>query len=52
MKAKAKLRPCSACCNSPVTIEGRTTMFYRCSKCGQPCDVSASRRVKEGKCEK
>lgn len=29
----------SICCDAPVTVEGRVTMFYRCTKCGKPCDA-------------
>lgn len=29
----------SDCCRAPVTAEGRTTRFWRCTACGQPCDA-------------
>jgi hypothetical protein len=29
----------SNCCNAKVKVEGNVTMFYRCCKCHQPCDV-------------
>jgi hypothetical protein len=34
----------SVCCGAEVIIEGETTKFYVCLKCGQACDV-------EVKCE-
>jgi hypothetical protein len=32
----------SACCKAPVTVEGRTTRYWKCSGCGQACDLTAS----------
>jgi len=29
----------SDCCNYPVTVEGRTTKYYVCDRCGKPCDI-------------
>lgn len=26
----------STCCNAPLKVEGRTTRYYVCSKCGKP----------------
>ena len=28
----------SKCCNATVQAAGRTTHYYVCDKCGQPCD--------------
>ena len=32
-------KPTSACCHAPVTVDGKTTHFYRCTECGKPCDT-------------
>lgn len=32
----------SACCRAPVTVEGRTTHYWKCTGCGQACDTAAS----------
>ena len=29
----------SDCCGAPVAVEGRTTQFHRCMRCGKPCDA-------------
>lgn len=29
----------SKCCNANVKIEGKTTHYYVCLKCGKTCDV-------------
>ncbi len=29
----------SKCCNAPVKVEGRTTHYYVCEKCGKTCDI-------------
>lgn len=30
----------SNCCNANVRVEGRTTQYYVCCKCGHACDAS------------
>ena len=35
----------SRCCLAPVVIEGRTTHFYRCTSCGEPCDAGLPQRL-------
>jgi hypothetical protein len=29
----------STCCNVKVLVEGNTTKYYVCSKCGNPCNI-------------
>lgn len=29
----------SSCCGAPVRVDGKTTHYYVCIKCGKPCDV-------------
>ena len=29
----------SKCCSAPVVVEGITTHYYGCTKCGKACDV-------------
>ena len=29
----------SACCNYPIRVEGKTTQYYVCCKCDNPCGV-------------
>lgn len=29
----------STCCNAPVKVEGKTTHYYVCTQCDEPCDV-------------
>lgn len=31
-------RPLSNCCHSEMKVEGNTTNYYVCLKCGNPCD--------------
>lgn len=38
-RTKNKILPKSKCCNVPVKVEGRTTHYYRCLKCGKVCDI-------------
>ena len=30
----------SKCCNAPVTVEGKCTKYYICTKCKQACDLA------------
>ncbi len=30
----------SNCCNAEIEVEGTTTMYYICSKCGKPCNAT------------
>jgi hypothetical protein len=32
------LKTASSCCGQECRVEGKTTLFYRCSWCGKPCD--------------
>ena len=34
--------PRSKCCQSPVTVEEKTTHYYVCDNCGKPCDVTTN----------
>jgi len=34
-----KIFPKSQCCNANVKVEGKTTRYYVCLKCGKACDV-------------
>ena len=38
----------SDCCGAPVTVEGRTTQFHRCMRCGEPCDAVPAERDEDG----
>ena len=29
----------SKCCAAPMSVEGRTTLHYKCSRCGNPADL-------------
>lgn len=29
----------SKCCNADVKVEGKTTHYYVCLKCGKDCDI-------------
>jgi hypothetical protein len=29
----------SMCCDAPVIVKGRTTRYYICTACGEPCDA-------------
>lgn len=29
----------SKCCKARVVVRGKTTMYYICLKCGEPCDT-------------
>ena len=37
----------SQCCNADVKVEGNTTLFYRCIKCGKPCDTKRESKSDE-----
>lgn len=37
----------SSCCKEPVKVEGRTTLYYVCTKCGEACDGIACLSVKD-----
>ena len=41
-KEKATDGDLSACCHAPCRVEGKTTHYYVCGKCGKPCDVEVS----------
>lgn len=32
-------KPKSKCCKADVKVEGKTTLYYICTACGQPCDA-------------
>lgn len=32
------LKTASSCCGQECFVCGETTQFYRCSRCGKPCD--------------
>ena len=32
----------SKCCNAEVIVQGEVTMYYLCTKCMKPCDVTTS----------
>lgn len=32
----------SKCCKDAMTVEGHTTHYYVCDKCGRPCDPAMS----------
>jgi hypothetical protein len=32
----------SSCCGARVTVEGRTTRYWKCSGCGQACDLQGA----------
>lgn len=36
----------SNCCHAPAVVVGRTTLHYQCSKCGKPCDATATVETK------
>lgn len=36
----------SKCCQAPVKVEGKTTQYYVCQKCGQPCDTQPELHLK------
>ena len=29
----------SVCCDAPVVVDGKTTLFYICTACQKPCDT-------------
>jgi rRNA maturation protein Nop10 len=31
----------SDCCGSLVIVEGRTTLYHKCTACGKACDLAA-----------
>ena len=33
-------KPKSDCCRAPVRVEGNTTQYYLCTKCGKACDLA------------
>jgi len=33
------MNPLSKCCASTVRVEGDTTRYYVCEKCGEACDL-------------
>ena len=37
-------KPLSNCCHAPMTVEGHTTHYYVCDKCGKPCDVATDNK--------
>lgn len=37
-------KPVSNCCGASMRIEGRTTMWYVCEKCGNPCDATKEQK--------
>ncbi len=37
--------PQSACCAAPIRVEGRTTLYYVCSKCKEPCNPDGSQKA-------
>lgn len=39
--SKETMELSSNCCNSTTTVQGKTTHYYTCNKCGNPCDVHA-----------
>ena len=34
-------KPLSNCCHAPMTVEGKTTHYYVCTKCGKACDQAS-----------
>ena len=39
MNNKKEIIGLSKCCAAEVFVAGRTTKYYVCSKCKQPCDI-------------
>lgn len=37
-------KPLSNCCHAPMKVEGDTTHYYVCTKCGKPCDICDDRK--------
>jgi len=37
----------STCCKAPVQVEGKTTMYWVCSKCGNSCDAVEDKKEEE-----
>jgi len=35
---KSEMTGKSSCCGAMVRVEGRTTHYYVCNKCGKACD--------------
>jgi len=29
----------SNCCQAPVYVRGKTTQYYVCTECNEPCDI-------------
>lgn len=38
-KEMLKGPPVSNCCGAPADIQGQTTRFYICRRCGKPCEA-------------
>lgn len=39
-----KKRTVSVCCNAPVHVEGKTTLYYVCNNCHKPTDVKQEKK--------
>lgn len=39
-KKEMKIQNLSDCCNATVKVEGKTTRYYVCTKCKNPCDLT------------
>ena len=40
--APVRQRVLSGCCGAPVITAGHTTRWYKCFRCGMPCDVKTA----------
>lgn len=41
-------KPLSNCCHAPMTVVGKTTMYYVCTKCGMACDMATDNQKEAG----
>jgi hypothetical protein len=41
-KLKEESNPLSQCCKAPMKVEGHTTHYYSCTKCGKPTDPESN----------